>query len=163
MGLVNRINWVSRIIIGILFLILLSIVVLSLSDKQLPINFLGGAERSSPGNWVKEEQIKVFKDQVILEIPGATWAKFTDTNSMDPFIDETSNAIEIHPLNPDSIQVGDVISYQTSYGILIHRVIEKSEDENGFFYLVKGDNNTIRDPFQVRYEDVKGVVVAVVY
>jgi|SRR3989344_3902087 len=163
MELFNRINLGSRIIIGLSILILLSIIAISFSDKQIPINFLGGTERSSPSNWVKEEQIKVFKDQVILDIPGATWAKFTDTNSMDPFIDENSNAIEIHPVNPDSIQIGDVISYQTSYGILIHRVIEKNEDENGFYYLVKGDNNTIRDPFQVRYEDVKGVVVAVVY
>ncbi len=156
-------GWTSRIMVGLSFLILLSIVVFSFSDKQLPINFLGGTERSSPSNWINEEQIKVFKDQVILDIPGASWAKFTDTNSMDPFIDENSNAIEILPADPDSIEVGDVISYQTSYGVLIHRVIEKGKDENGFYYFVKGDNNTIRDPFQVRFEDVKGVVVAVVY
>ena len=156
-------GWGSKFIIVLLILILLSVAVFSFSNKQIPFSILGGQELSSPSDWVKEEQIKVFKDKVILEIPGATWARFTDTNSMDPFIDETSNAIELKPQNPAEINVGDVISYQTSYGVLIHRVIEKGEDEQGYYYLVKGDNNTVRDPFKVRFDDVKGVVVAVIY
>ena len=156
-------GWTSKIIIVLLILIFLSITVISLTDKQIPFNFFSAQELSSPSDWIKEEQIKVFKDKVILDIPGATWAKFTDTNSMDPFIDEDANAIEIAPANADEIQIGDVISYQTSYGILIHRVIKKGEDEQGFYYYVKGDNNSIRDPFKVRFEDVQGVVVAVVY
>ena len=156
-------GWTSKLIIVLLLLILLSVAVFSFSNKQIPLNILGGQELSSPSDWIKEEQIKVFKDKVILDIPGATWARFTDTNSMDPFIDETSNAIELLPETPEQISVGDVISYQTSYGVLIHRVIETGEDDNGFYYLVKGDNNTLRDPFKVRFDDVKGVVVAVVY
>lgn len=156
-------GWTSKITIVLLILILLSVAVFSFSNKQIPFNVLGGQEISSPSDWVKEDQIKVFKDKVILDIPGATWAKFTNTNSMDPFIDETSNAIELKPETADQISVGDVISYQTAYGVLIHRVIEVNQDDNGFYYLVKGDNNTLRDPFKVRFDDVKGVVVAVVY
>lgn len=154
---------VWKLLIAVLSLVLLSVVFVSVAGKEISTSLFSSTEINSPGNWVKEEQIKVFKDQVILDIPGASWAKFTDTNSMDPFIDETSNAIEISPADPNSIQIGDVISYQTSYGILIHRVIETGEDEDGFYYYVKGDNNTIMDPFKVRFEDVKGVVVAVVY
>ncbi|OGZ62817.1 MAG: hypothetical protein A2639_01975 [Candidatus Staskawiczbacteria bacterium RIFCSPHIGHO2_01_FULL_34_27] len=82
---------------------------------------------------------------------------------MDPFIDEDSHAIEIIPDSPGKIQVGDVISYKTSYGIIIHRVINKGEDNKGVYYLVQGDNNTIRDPFKVRFDEVQGVVVAVIY
>jgi len=137
--------------------------VISLTDKQLPINLFGGKEVHSPSDWVKEEQIRVYDDRVILDIPDAIWAGFTDTNSMDPFIDEDANAIEIFPENPQSISVGDVISYKTTYGTVIHRVVEKGEDQKGFFYIVKGDNNTFTDPFKVRYDDVRGVVVAVVY
>tara|TARA_Y100000034_G_scaffold107716_1_gene137535 strand:+ start:3149 stop:3604 length:456 start_codon:yes stop_codon:yes gene_type:complete len=151
------VGWTSKLIVVLLILTLLSVT--AFSNKQ----FLGGTELSSPSDWIKEEQIKVFKDKVILDIPGATWARFTNTNSMDPFIDETSNAIEVKPASAKSINVGDVISYQTSYGILIHRVIEKNYDQDGIYFLVKGDNNTLRDPFKVRFEDIKGVVVAVVY
>ncbi|MBU0459580.1 MAG: hypothetical protein KKH52_03440 [Nanoarchaeota archaeon] len=157
-------GWIKRIVIVlVVLLMLLSVAVISFSDKKIPLNLLSSPERQSPSNWIKEEQIKVFNDRVILEIPGATWAKFTDTNSMDPFIDEEANAIELKPEDADSINIGDVISYETAYGVLIHRVIEKGVDSSGMYYYVKGDNNTLRDPFKVRFEDVKGVVVAVVY
>jgi signal peptidase I len=126
-------------------------------------SMFGGKELHSPSDWVQEEQIKVYPNQIILDIKGATWAGFTNTNSMDPFIDETSNAIEIIPGDPDAIEIGDVISYQTNYGVVIHRVIQKGRDRKGVFYIVQGDNNSFRDPFKVRYEDVKGVVVAVIY
>ena len=144
-------------------LLVFSLGAISLTDKQIPASFFGGNELFSPGNWVQEDQIKVYSDKVVLNIPNAIWAEFTNTNSMDPFLDETANALEIYPANPESINVGDIISYHTSYGILIHRVIEKGHDENGIYYLVKGDNNRFPDPYKVRYRDVRGVVVAIVY
>ena len=157
-------GWLKRNFIIVPFiLIILSLGVFSITDKQIPGNILGGKELSSPGDWIKEEQIQVYKDKVILEVQNPLWAAFTNTNSMDPFIDETAHAIEISPADGNAINVGDVISYQTSYGVLIHRVIEKGEDNQGLYYIVKGDNNSLRDPFKVRFSDVKGVVVAVIY
>ncbi len=136
---------------------------LSLTETQLPAALLGGQENSSPSDWVKENQIQVYPHYVVLDIPGVKWAGFTNTNSMDPFIDETANAIEVMPADPDAIKVGDVISYQTAYGVLIHRVINKGYDEQGIYYVVKGDNNHFSDPFKVRFDEVQGVVVAVIY
>ncbi len=146
----------------VIFITILLVILALFSTAQLPA-FIGGRENSSPSDWIAENQIKVYPQQVILDIPRAKWAGFTNTNSMDPFIDETANAIEITPTDPNAINVGDVISYQTVYGILIHRVIEKGVDDKGAYYLVKGDNNHFRDPFKVRFEDVQGVVVAVIY
>lgn len=154
----------DTLLISIIMAILVLIVaVLTRADQQMPLTFLGGRENSSPGDWVKEEQIQVYPQGVFLDLPGAQWAGFTDTNSMDPFIDETANAIEISPHHPDAIQAGDVIAYHTSYGVLIHRVIEKGVDDEGIYYLVKGDNNRFKDPFKVRFGEVQGVVVAVIY
>jgi len=149
---------VKGILIVLIISLILSITVFSLSDS-----ILSSPERVSPSNWIKEEDITVKNNQVIFNVLNPTWAKFTDTNSMDPFIDEDSHAIEIIPDSPGKIQVGDVISYKTSYGIIIHRVINKGEDNKGIYYLVQGDNNTIRDPFKVRFDEVQGVVVAVIY
>lgn len=149
----------TKILVGVLILIILSIGAFSLGDKSL----IKSKELSSPSDWVKEEQIKVYHDKIILEVPNAIWSTFTDTNSMDPFIDVDSNAIEIKPTNSDSIKVGDVISYRSPYGVLIHRVVEKGEDQKGTFYIAKGDNNTLSDPAKVRFADVEGVVVAVIY
>ncbi|MBS3124335.1 hypothetical protein J4437_06945 [Candidatus Woesearchaeota archaeon] len=162
--MVQVVKW-SLVLGSLLFLVitLFSITVLSLNDKQIPAAIFGGKELPSPGDWVEEKQIKVYDQQIILNVKNATWAKFTDTNSMDPFIDEKSNAIQIRPKNPEMINIGDVISYHTAYGTIIHRVVEKGKDEEGLYFTVKGDNNRYADAVKVRFEDVVGVVVAVVY
>ena len=147
----------------LLFLFVILVYSVSALSDTITQSIFGGKEQHSPGDWIKEDQIKVYQDRVILEIPNAIWAGFTDTNSMDPLIDIDSNAIEIIPQSPDLIQPGDVISYQTEQGVIIHRVIKKDEDNQGIYYTVKGDNNTFADPVRVRFDDVKGVVVAVIY
>jgi signal peptidase I len=120
-------------------------------------------ELDSPSDWVKEDQILVSHNEVILKIPGVEWATFTNTNSMDPFLDEDSHALEILPNNAEEIAVGDIIAYQTANGVIIHRVVEKSYDQEGIFFTVKGDNNNNRDPDKVRFSDIQGVLVAVIY
>ncbi len=148
-----------KVLVGILILAALSLCAFSLSDKTI----LKSREVSSPSDRVQEEQIKVYRDRIILDIPGAVWSSFTDTNSMDPFLDIGANAIEVKPETPDSIEIGDVISYHSPYGVLIHRVVGKGEDGEGAYYIARGDNNTLSDPGKVRFEDVEGVVVAVIY
>jgi hypothetical protein len=139
-------------------------------DAQKPLSvglgpFTGSPERISPSDHVAEENIHVFNDRVVLDIPGATWASFTDTNSMDPFFDESSNSIELKPASADDIKVGDIISYSSSLtsGLVVHRVIQKGVDDSGVFYIVQGDNNPSRDPEKVRFGQVHGVLVAVIY
>lgn len=140
-------------------LIVFSVGVISLAERQ----GTQSTELDSPSDWIQESQIKVYHDKVVLDINKATWAKFTNTNSMDPFLDEKSHAIEIMPENPEDVNVGDIISYQTKQGTIIHRVIDTGFDEKGFFYIVKGDNNKDVDLYKVRFENIKGVVVAVIY
>ncbi len=149
--------------VGVMAVILSLIILSATGFGKVSLFILGGGENASPSDWVKEEQIKVYPDKVVLDIPSAIWAGFTNTNSMDPFLDENSHAIEVLPENPQDIKVGDVIAYKTRDGVIIHRVIAKGEDKEGTFYLVKGDNNRFGDPVKVRFKDVRGVVVAVVY
>ncbi len=158
-------GWFTKIVIIILVLITLSsISLLTLQNQnQIPFSWNTAIERSSPSDWIQEDQITVYEKRVILDIPNTTWATFTNTNSMDPFIDETSHAIEILPTSADQINVGDVISYQTNIGIVIHRVIEKNVDKNGIYFTVKGDNNNYPDTQKVYFDQIVGVVVAVIY
>lgn len=144
------------VIVGIVVLGALAFGTFSLAENTV-------AELPSPGDWIQEEQITVYPDKVILDVSNAGWFRFTDTNSMDPFIDAESNAIVVKPSSPDVIAVGDVITYHSALGTIIHRVIAKGEDEDGVYFLVKGDNNPFRDPVKVRFADVEGVVVAVIY
>ena len=117
----------------------------------------------SPQNRIEEEQILVTSDNVVINVKNLRWAKFTDTNSMDPVIDSEANSLEVVPTDESEVHIGDIISYESVYGVLIHRVIDIKEDEKGIYYIVKGDNNETADPFKVRFADVTGIVVGVLY
>ena len=123
------------------------------------------SEKPSPSDWVEEGQIKVYNDRVVIEIEGAEWAKFTDTNSMDPVIDDDANAIEVVPKSFKQINEGDIISYEIPQvnGTIIHRVIETGVDSEGWYAITKGDNLDKQDPYKIRFDNIRRIVVAIVY
>ncbi|MBN1157149.1 signal peptidase I [Candidatus Woesearchaeota archaeon] len=129
------------------------------------IPFGTAPEIDSPSDWITEDQIRVYDDRVIIDIENPEWARFTDTNSMDPVFDYGSNAIEIVPEKPEQIHVGDIVSYKSKYasGTIIHRVIEIGNDEDGWYARMKGDNNPIEDPEKIRFGQIQRVVVAIIY
>lgn len=136
----------------------------SITDK-ISFFFNEPTEQISPFDHIKENQIHVFQNRIIIDLEDAEWARFTDTNSMDPVIDAESHAIEIIPTSPDQIHEGDIVSYKSEYaaGTIIHRVIEIGEDEDGWYCRMKGDNNPMQDPGKIRFEQIQRVVVAIIY
>ena len=128
-------------------------------------NIFNNKERSSPSDWVKQNQIHVFDDKVVIDINNPQWATFTDTNSMDPVIDAGAHAIEIVPKSPSEIQVGDIVSYKSEFadGAVIHRVVEIDEDKDGWYFKAKGDNNPFQDPGKIRFEQIQRVLIAIIY
>lgn len=131
----------------------------------LVTSFSGAQERDGPKDRVPEKAIAVYGDRVVLDIQGAQWSTFTDTNSMDPVIDKGTNAIQLPPESPDDIEVGDIISYhpENHDGTIIHRVVQKGEDEQGVYFIAKGDNLPTTDPGRIRFEQIQRVVVAIIY
>jgi len=144
---------------------------LSYSTGEKPLSFSGfsgifdSPEMNSPADRIPEQGIHVFSDKIVVDIANASWASFTDTNSMDPFIDSGANSIEIKPQSEDEVKIGDVISFRTEYaeGLIIHRVVGVGQDDSGKYFMTKGDNNPNIDPGKRRFSDINGVVVAVVY
>ncbi len=134
--------------------------------SQLYSGFTGKAiARNTPSDHIKESQIEVYKDRVIIDVQNAIWAKFTPTHSMDPVLSEKANAIEIVPKSKEEVNVGDIVAYKSEYadGIIIHRVINKAEDENGVYFTIKGDNNPEADPGKIRFSQIQSVVVGIIY
>ena len=124
-----------------------------------------GEEKQSPADRIQDSDINVFANSVRIDIKNAKWRKFIDSNSMDPLIDEGTTTIEIKPKNADEIEVGDIIAYKVEgydYAF-VHRVIEIGNDENGVYFITKGDNYFKEDPDKVRFKDVEGVVVGILY
>ena len=69
------------------------------------------------------------------------------------------------PASPAILDVGDIISFYPSFaeGLVVHRIIEIGNDNKGWYARTKGDNNPSADPGKVRFEDIHGVIVAILY
>ena len=126
---------------------------------------MSGLERSSPGDYLDENQINVYEDRVELDVSGVEWARFTDTHSMEPVLDKDTNALQFIPDSPEQISEGDIISYRKNgtKNRIIHRVMHKGHDDDGVYFIVKGDNNPVSDPGRVRFDQVERVLFAIVY
>ncbi|MEM4260442.1 MAG: signal peptidase I [Candidatus Woesearchaeota archaeon] len=133
------------------------------SERPFGINITPNI--NSPADRISQDQIKVYNDRVVIYIDNPQWASFTPTGSMEPVLNEKTNAIEIKPKSIEDIKVGDIISYKSKYvdGILIHRVIYKGNDEEGAYVIVKGDNNPVSDPGRIRFNQIERVVVGLIY
>ena len=127
--------------------------------------FFNNKERDSPSDWIDEEDIHVYSDRVVIDLGSPQWATFTNTNSMDPVIDAGSHAIEVEPVTPKQLQVGDIISYKSDYvdGTVIHRIVDIGQDSSGWYCKTKGDNNPFEDPGKIRFGQIKRVLVAIIY
>ena len=123
-----------------------------------------GEEKQSPADRLQDSDINVFANSVRIDIKNAKWRDYIDSNSMDPLIDEGTTTIEIKPKNEDEIKVGDIIAYNVEgydYAF-VHRVVEIGQDAEGFYFITKGDNYYKEDS-KVRFSQVKGIVVGILY
>jgi hypothetical protein len=122
-------------------------------------------ERPSPCQRINQSQILVTGGSILIDFQNAEWAKFTDTNSMDPVLDTGSYALEYVPSSSDELCVGDIASYSTrlASGTIIHRIVEIGYDTDGWYARFKGDNLPYMDPEKVRFEQIQRVVIGIIY
>ncbi|UZE93905.1 MAG: hypothetical protein IB618_04060 [Candidatus Pacearchaeota archaeon] len=122
-------------------------------------------DKPSPGNWIKENQILLYEDRIVIFIPNATISTYANTNSMDPVFDSTANGIEIVPQGPEDIHVGDIIAYESNPGsnmLIVHRVIEIGIDKEGWYCIPKGDN-AIQDDGKIRFQRIKYITIGILW
>jgi hypothetical protein len=127
---------------------------------------LGGAlvPDSTPSDWISESQIRVYEDRFVVDIEDPLWVAFTPTNSMTPLLNHESHGIEIMPNSEDDLKLGDVVAYENPRGeVILHRLVEINQDEKGKYFIFQGDNVPQKDPYKVRFNQIRGVLVAVIY
>ena len=124
-----------------------------------------GTDQDSPFDHVKDSQVRVLKNKVEIDVNNVEWWTIQDTNSMDPLIDIGTTALSIKPKSEDSIHLGDVAFYHSEIANLpiVHRVIDISFDELGWYSKFKGDNLEHPDPENVRYKQILGVLIGIIY
>jgi hypothetical protein len=134
-------------------------------QTQVTAPFQTVTTQASPADRVPERAIGVYRDRVVLDVKNVQWATFTDTHSMEPVLAAGANALEIVPQTEDEVHVGDIVSYRSEYaeGFIIHRVVYKGQDEQGTYFVMKGDNLPTSDPGKIRFRQVQRVVIGIIY
>ena len=98
----------------------------------------------------------------MIYVNNASIGRYASTGSMKPVLDENSHGIRIVPVSESDIHVGDIVTYEKNNELIIHRIIEIGKDENGTYFIPKGDNNPVDDG-KIRFSDIKYVTVAMVW
>jgi len=81
-------------------------------------------------------------------------AVFMTTGSMRPAI-VPGDLVIVRPVDPDSIGVGDVITFEAPLGkheLVTHRVVAMTTSAQGPEFKTRGDANQVADIWTVRYQ-----------
>lgn len=125
----------------------------------------------SSGRWMQSGRVRPVIWSMLLMILAAMFS-FTlgllpykpiviATNSMLPVI-RAGDVIVIEPPKPDSLKVGDVVSYRLGEYNIVHRIEEVTIVGNQQQFIFKGDNNDSADMLPVAPEQIMGKVVYVI-
>ena len=140
---------------GMIFVVILLLLAAALNAGNYP-------EKPSPHGRLSADQVHVYSSKIVVDLSNATKIVFTDTNSMYPVIDEGMVGVEAAPQAPEEIHVGDIVSYNSviADAVIIHEVVEIGTDDRGWYARTKGYNVDRKDPEKVRFQQIKGVLVA---
>ncbi len=157
------------ILFGIVAILLLDIIFIKAyteTETEQPVT--AGSVQSmqtikySPGNFIDEKDIKIYDDEIIIKIKNASLSKYKSSGSMAPVFNIGANGIIIQPESEDQINVGDITTFEKNNRLIVHRVIKKSTDKQGTYFITKGDNNNFNDP-KIRFSDIKYITIAIIY
>ena len=122
---------------------------------------LGGSARA-PSDFVLSDEIEVYPDRVVIELENARLSRYAPTGSMVPVLDDYANGINVKPKSEEQINVGDIITFHDNGNLIVHRVVAKEVDENGIYFVTKGDNSFVSDG-KIRFEDIEHKLVGLIY
>ena len=117
---------------------------------------------STPTGNIQDDNITVYSNEIIIKVPNATISNYGNTGSMMPLIDSNAHGIRIKPLSEEDINVGDLVSFNMSGTVIIHRVVQKGKDNQGTFFITRGDNNQVDDGV-IRFSDIEYKTIGILY
>lgn len=119
----------------------------------------------SPSSRISQNDVQIYDDRVVIYIRKAFPVRFFDSRSMYPLISKNAFALEVPPRSHEALEVGDIIGYKSeTFNItIVHRIVNISQDEQGWYAITKGDANPQPDPEKIRFDDVQGVLVGLIY
>lgn len=154
------INYLLVFVLGFLSCMLF---IFGISGNEIPTAFgLSLKNPEAPSDWIQEKQIHVYDNAIVIDVDKASLSSYASTGSMKPVLDKDSNGIRIIPKSAEQIRIGDIVSFESDDDLIVHRVIEKGEDEEGDWFITQGDNNNVSDE-KIRFKDIKYVTIGVIW
>lgn len=134
--------------------------------SEIPFSFnnlsFSLGNNSAPFDFVKEDQIQIFEDKIVINVENASISSYAPTGSMLPVLDQGSNGIRIVPKSESDIHIGDIITFNQDNMLIVHRVIEIGTDSEGTYFITKGDNSPINDG-KIRFKDIKYITIGIIW
>lgn len=132
------------------------------NSLEHPFSYSISSDVKSPSDSIKENQILIYNDKIVVNIEDASLSAYAPTGSMLPVLDEGANGIIVTPKSEDEISVGDIVTYKKDSMLIVHRVAEKGTDNEGVYFITQGDNNNYADG-KIRFSDIKYKTIGILY
>ena len=166
--IIIKIESISYLLFAVLFIMVCLVSVMFVKDmyqkKENYNNVYLNSPDYVPGDYIKEQQIHVWNDSFcVYNLTDVIWSDiYNNSFSMNPTLANGHHTIQVAVNSFNELKIGDIISYERNETLVIHRVIDKGEDEEGLFLITKGDNCIYEDR-KVRMNQVKDKVIAIIY
>ncbi len=151
---------VTRAVIAAAVILILAIVAGAGSRTGISLDTFIAA----PSDTLDTSTVKAYSDKVIVSINKPRFVSYSDTKSMAPVIGVSTNGIEVEA-NPEDLDIGDIVSYEANWSeeLVTHRIVGEGIDDEGAYYVLKGDANIEEDPGKIRPGQIRYKVVALFY
>jgi len=118
-----------------------------------------------------KKEIVIYALIIIVGLVLAQHMNVVVSGSMEPVfyrgdivVVEKTNFIGINEFNPNDAQVGDIVVYKADWfqdGLVIHRIINVTHINGTKYFIIKGDNNDVPDPYYVSPSQITERVVTI--
>lgn len=153
----------SVLLVAFVFYMIILTANVQISGIESPTGNFQDNKVNAPSDKINHNKIEVYEDRVVIRLENASISKYAGTQSMIPVFDTGANGIRIVPEKETDIEIGDIITYESDKGdLIVHRVIKIGEDEEGVYFIPKGDNNILPDK-KVRFSQIRYITVAIIY
>lgn len=135
-----------------------------ISERKAPSDYFNASDdiiigEKTLGGWQISNyylMLKMDEEPMLTEYAG--------TGSMKPTFGKYHNGIEVKVKSEKDLYLGDVISYyDANETLIVHRIIDMDYDDDGWYAIAQGDNNKVPDSKKVRFNQIHGKLVAVIY
>lgn len=135
----------------------------NLSQRSAELARERGENVSAPSHRIPLSQVQFGQDSVVINIDDVVPGLIAPTGSMEPVLTADTIVLEVTPETPAEILPGDIVIYELDDSRIIHRVVRIGWDRHGWFAITKGDSNPAEDPHKVRFDQVRGILVGIIY